>query len=337
MGGFPSRNHPDTELVTLAELYRSLEASHRVRRDSVDIVYPSDNYSDPPQSFPNVVLEISNDVEYVFPESYHHSQNPQYQVAIEPNLVDSKEFLFPLTTTPTPSQPEFSTQTQTLTSVPTPTTTQIPTSTQIPTTYQSQAPTQHQPATSTQQFYNPTFVPPHPTSAPAPSISQSETQLPGSSADSVPGTEIEFSTRDHPGASAEVGVNKVTENQISGEYADYEDWGVVVSVVKSVSESDKKVTMIIPVATEATTTTSDLPEETTKMGIVDETSTQIAPTKSVKTKTHPFLTTTNQPILVPPKNWTNQINQFNQHNVIYVARLAAVMATVTTGTVIMLR
>ena len=123
MGGLPSRNHPDTELVTLAELYRSLEASHRVRRDSVDIVYPSDNYSDPPQSFPNVVLEISNDVEYVFPESYHHSQNPQYQVAIEPNLVDSKEFLFPLTTTPTPSQPEFSTPTQTLTSVPTPTTT----------------------------------------------------------------------------------------------------------------------------------------------------------------------------------------------------------------------
>ena len=313
VGGLSSRNHLDTELVTLAELYRSLEASHRVRRDSVDIVYPSDNYSETPQSFPNVVLEISNDVEYVFPESYHPSQKTQYQVVVEPNLVDSKDFLFPLTTTPTPSQPQTSIQTQTLTSVPTSTVTQISTSTQIPTTHQTQTTTQAQPATSTQPLYNPTFAPPYLTSAPTPSISQRVTQLPGSGADSMPGSEIEFSTRDHPAASTDPGVNDVTENQISGEYTDYEDWGVVVSVVKSVSESDKKVTMIIPMTTEASTTVSSthLSDETTKIEIVDETSTQIAPTKTVKTKPHPFLTTTNRPILVPPKNRTNQIKAIN--------------------------
>ena len=131
----------------------------------------------------------------------------------------------------------------------------------------------------------------------------------------MPGTEIEFSRRDHPAALAGAGVNEVTENQISGEYKDYEDWGVVVSVVKSVSESDKKVTMIIPMPTEASTTVSGThsSDETTKIEIVDETSTQIAPTKTVKTKTHPFLTTTNRPILVAPKNRTNQIKPTINH------------------------
>ena len=291
VGGLPSRNHLDTELVTLAELYRSLQASHRVRRDSVDIVYPSDNYSETPQSFPNVVLEISNDVEYVFPESYQPGQKTQYPVVNEPNHVDPKNFPFSLTTTPTPSQPQISTQTQ------------IPTSTKIPTTHQTQIPTSNQP------LYDPTFVASYLTSAPTPSISQRVTQLPGSSADSMPGTEIEFPTRDHPAASAEVGVNEVPENQISG---DYEDWGVVVSVVKSVSESDEKVTMIIPMATEATTVSdTHSSEQTTKIEIVDETSTQIAPSKALKTKTHPFLTTTSRPILAPPKNRTNQIKAIN--------------------------
>ena len=264
VGAPRTSNYPDTELVTLAELYRSLEAKRRVRRDSLDIVYPSDNlYSETPKPTFNVVWPISNDIEYVFPTG----ENSRYQV-VEPAIIKPNSPLYqPSTTIPTPASASIH---------PNPTT-------------------------------HPSSTPPLPPTTQPPSVSSRVTQLPESWATGLPGAEIEFSRRDHP-ATESVGIkaDDVAENKIIGDYSEYEDWGVVVSVVKSVSESDT--TMIIPSATEKPMMIiSQVPDTTVK--IIEEMMIERT-TKPETPKPHPFLAT-HHPILVSPKNRTSQTKPLN--------------------------
>merc|ERR1711874_358281 len=55
------------------------------------------------------------------------------------------------------------------------------------------------------------------------------------------------------------------ENEIEDDFDDYEDWGVVVSVVKSVSESDSSITLI---QHQTTPLSKEEPKETTT--VIDE-------------------------------------------------------------------
>ena len=260
VGGRTHSTNADTELVTLAKLYRILEANRRVRRDiQTHIVYPS-AYIETPQSNFKVVLPISNNVEYVFPESYHPSPKSGYQV-VEPTTILPQTTPYPpiLTTQPTPTQ--------------TTTTTNLPT---------------HPSSTLTLPS--------------TPNISKRVTTLPDSWSTSLPATQMKFSDVNQPVTLPGVLVEDTTENKLKEVDSDYENWGVVVSVVKSVSESDNKVTVIIPMTTETPSETT--PEDIFTTSMPPDKTTHISTTKSRTHPPHPFLTSTTHPMLVPPQNRT---------------------------------
>ena len=278
-----------------------LKKNSRVKRDDVDIIYPSDS-SFPEILEPQIVLPVSNDVSYVFPETYNPRGGRQNDIEIvQPVHVQVIEpvFVEPVIVEPVIIEPVtnliLTTNSLETTTIPTSFSTTLPTTTTNP-SFESSS-----------------------TSKPTPEIFPSVTKFPESSQtqtsiNSFNSAEISTQSPKIIPTTMSTEINTIVaidsieqdikENEIDDDFDDYEDWGVVVSVVKSVSESDSSITLIqhqtTPMSKEEPKETTTLIDEITTLKnlVSDYTSTSTKETIPVSEKerttivptfkTHPF-------------------------------------------------
>ena len=282
-----SENLFDTEF-SLAKLKKK----SRVKRADVDIIYPSDS-SFPEILEPQIILPVSNEVSYVFPETYNPRGGRQNNI----DIVEPVQALNPYIVEPAILEPVTSNLILTTSSLETST---------LPTSFSSTLVTTTTTNPSSESSSKPTpdnF--PQVTETSESSQTQSSIHLIDTTVvstkepQSIPTTRA---TEIHTTLDIEKFEQDVKDNEIDDDFDDYEDWGVVVSVVKSVSESDSSITLIqhqtTPLSKEEpkeTTTviddittlkmlTSDYPSTSTKETSYEKEKTTILP----PFKSHPF-------------------------------------------------
>ena len=291
VGDSISHHDHDTELLfSLAKFKKSkTPVYNRVKRslDIIDIVYPSDApLTDSPPTSKKPSLIVSNDVSIVYPQSYNPKRDDR-QSNFDSLL--SGDFYKPAATI-LPVRNDLTT-----------------TSLSKSMTLSSISSTSTSPSSSTNQHLDP-----------SPTFDPATTTV----------TQVEFMDTEYPDSTifaqttssysepTTLIMKENNEDESSDEEQnneDYEDWGVVVSVVKSVSESDSSVKLI----QQHETTPTDYMETTTVKDEVTTMQHQLNDNVTLKPKSLPFKThpTTNLHPFLGANKISNTNATFGHHKI----------------------
>lgn len=319
-------------MLSLAKFKKTLHSlTHsRVRRslDNIDIVYPSDSpITDPPTPSTEIkspTFIVSNDVSIVYPQSYNPNRDGRqgsFSSAI--NIYKPVATILPVSDLTASSMSTSMTLSSTST---------------IPSSHINQSLDQT-------QYFDPTTADISETQQPT----TLTTRSPSEQTTGIYSEEIIIQSEENYGNEKESNNEKFSD--------DYEDWGVVVSVVKSVSESDSSVKLIQQQETTPTVeyqeTTTSWEEQTTTIPQQQSDNVTLKPKalpfksnlhpfraandirKSNSTfghhKIHPFLHQIKSPIQATTKGFTDLHLNVTLNNATTVVTTPSTASTLATG------